>query len=485
MKKQSSIKMVITLFSIGVFMGGLDNGIMSSALTSIVNGFGVSATWGAWSITIYTLALAVSIPVMAKLSDRYGRKRLFLIGVTLFGIGSSMVALSHFFGLFLFSRLVQGFGGGGIFPIATGYITSTIPRERQGRALGMVGGMNGIAAILGPNIGSLILGATHDWHWLFWINVPIAAALLLFGVLFIAENRSEKVGKFDFLGATLLSAAILSVMYGLTHLQNGSLTSTIAEPGFFGFFGGGLILFVILLFVEKQIKQSGGDPFIPIQLLGRKEIRWTLLVGLASGLILASVIFLPAFNQLVLGWPASQSGYLYTPMALASGVGAMGGGAFMDKRGPIATLFIGMISAFVGAILFPLWVNSTGEMIVASALLGFGVGLTLAAPLNFLMTRDAKGYEASSLGMLSLVRQIGLTIGPILYADFLSRSLAAMPNQMSPNVSKLGASMVTALHDAAKSGFAGIFMTTAVIALLSCIALFFLRSYQKKNVSVA
>nr|NNM90180.1 MFS transporter [Bacilli bacterium] len=515
-KAKGGMSAALWLFALGVFMGALDNGIMSSALTTITTSFHVTATWGAWSITIYTLALAISVPLMAKLSDRFGRKRFFLIGVAVFGIGSLGVALSGNFTVFLLARLLQGFGGGGIFPIANGYITSTFPKERQGAALGMVGGMNGIASILGPNIGSFILGATNDWHWLFWINVPIALLLVIFGTMYIKENRTAKPGSFDIFGAVILSGSIFSIMYGLTKLQGGTFVQGLEKPSFLLLMVIGIVLFALLLLYERNLWRKGHDPIIPIQLLARNYIRFTLLVGFGSGLILASVIFLPGFNQMVLGFSVSAAGYLYTPMTIASGVGAVFGGRIMDKRGPVFTLLLGLTSALIGAGLFPLFVHNLWEMIIASALLGLGVGVTLAAPLNFLMTTNAEGFESSSLGLLSLIRQIGMTIGPVLYADFLSASLTNVKAQIVTNLQKVnfpisqipssefakmqnvaggmgGANLssinqipvpqvrtaiLDAIHTTAQAGFGDIYGATAVVAALAIFALIFIRGYK-------
>ncbi len=430
----------LTIFAIGVFMGGLDNGIMSSALTTLIHSFKVSASWGAWIITIYTLGLAVSVPIMAKLSDRYGRKRMFLISIVLFGLGSMSVALSQNFTVLLLSRVLQSLGGGGIFPIANGYIVATIPVERQGRALGMVGGMNGISAILGPNIGSLILGVTNDWHWLFWINVPIALFLVIFGQRGIEESKASAKGRLDFLGIVLLSIGMLGVMYGLTNLNGANFLQSLVSPSVYGYVLVGLCLLFILLGYENKIDKQGKDSLVPMSLLRRPELRWTLAVGLTSGLILSSVIFLPAYVQTILGWSASQAGYWYTPMALFSGVGAMGGGAFMDRKGPIVTLAFGSLAAALGSILFPLWVTTTWQMVIASSLIGLGVGVTLGAPLNFMITEHVQNNKSTALGILSLVREVGLTLGPTIFAGFLTRSMSQFPQQVITNMRSIGIS---------------------------------------------
>ena len=486
-------------------MAGLDNGIVSSSLTTLTHAFGVTASWGAWMITIYTLGLAVSVPIMAKLSDRYGRKLMFLIAVVLFGLGSMSVALSGAFWMVLSSRVLESLGAGGIFPIASGYIVATIPVDRQGRALGMVGGMNGIAAVIGPNVGSLILGVTGDWHWLFWINVPIAAILLLMGQTRISESRAESQGRLDMGGILLLSAGVLSLMYGLTNLHGANLAQSFRAPDVYGFTLVGLVLLAIFWGYEKAVERRGKNTLVPMSLLQRPELRWTLAGGFASGVILASVIFLPAFVQTVLGWPSTQAGYWFTPLALFSGVGAMGGGAFMDRRGPIVTLASGFGIAALGAALFPIWVGSTWQMVVASSLLGLGIGTTLGAPLNFLITENESEEKATALGFLSLVREIGLTLGPTIFAGFLTRSMMQLPQMLMtvarshgmapaslpPSMIKAAqldafgsisggidhvadpavrAAFGTALHDVLKTGFGHLFWTSGVIAALSVVS---------------
>src|SRR5699024_9453540 len=156
----------ITLL-IGVFMAALDNGIISAALTTINSSFNIDATAGTWGITLYTLGMAIATPIVGKLSDRYGRKKLFLIEIAIFTIG-----------FFLGARLLQSFGGGGIFIIASSYVISTYTKKKQGSMLGMIGGMHGIASVIGPGLGSFIIDFTGTWHWLFFINVPIGIILL-------------------------------------------------------------------------------------------------------------------------------------------------------------------------------------------------------------------------------------------------------------------------------------------------------------------
>src|SRR5690625_2797503 len=192
-KNKKDLGFIILL--IGVFMAALDNGIISAALTTINSSFNVSATSGSWGITLYTLGLAVATPIVGKLADRYGRKKLFLIEIAIFTVGSLGIALSPNFTFFLAARLLQSFGGAGIFIIASSYVLSTVRKDKQGSMLGMLGGMNGIASVIGPNIGSFLMDITGTWHWLFLINIPIGILLLIGGSLILKETKEHEIGR--------------------------------------------------------------------------------------------------------------------------------------------------------------------------------------------------------------------------------------------------------------------------------------------------
>src|SRR5699024_7460947 len=176
---------------IGVFMAALDNGIISAALTTINSSFDVSATAGTWGITLYTLGLAITTPIVGKLSDRYGRKKLYLIEIVIFTIDSLCVTLSPDFTVLLGARLFLSFGGVGIFVIASSHIISTFPKQKQGTMIGLLGGMNGIASVIGSNIGSFLMDVTGTWHWLFLMNVRIEIALVCGSFFYMVETKDK------------------------------------------------------------------------------------------------------------------------------------------------------------------------------------------------------------------------------------------------------------------------------------------------------
>src|SRR5699024_6440004 len=305
----------------GVFMAALDNGIISAALTTINSSFEVSATAGSWGITLYTFGLAIATPIVGTLSVRYGRKKLCLIEIASFTIGSLGVALSPNFGFFLAARLFQSFGGGGIFIIAGSHVISTYSKERQGSMLGLIGGMNGIASVIGPNIGSFLIDITGSWHWLFLINVPIGIIILAVGYYSLAETKESVLSKIDFLGISLLSFSILSIMFAINNLGQGELLDSFLHWTVLGFLLAGIGIFAVLIFVEKRQEQRQVDAILPYRLLKKPTYSVTMIMALLSGTFIGAIIFIPSFAEQILGIPAAKSGYWMTPLALASGIG--------------------------------------------------------------------------------------------------------------------------------------------------------------------
>ncbi|WP_051681438.1 MFS transporter [Virgibacillus alimentarius] len=438
-KHRTSQKWPVALFTIGVFMAGLDNGIISTALTTINDTFGVSPAWGAWSITLYTLGIAISVPIIGKLSDRFGRKRLFIIEIFLFGIGSLLVALSPSFIFLLAARFIQSIGGGGIFIIGSSHILATLPKGQQGKALGMLGGMNGLAAVIGPNLGAIILGITGTWQWMFLINIPIAIFLIVFGFFKIEETTQSTTKPMDFAGTVLLALGILAFMYGLTNLNSLALFESMMKPSAGPFLLIGIVFFIIFILHERRVEERNGDPIVAYSLLKKRLFQITLILGLLSGGFLAGIIFIPSFVQQVLQVPVEKAGYWLTPMALASGIGAGLGGYLTDKAGAIKTIIYAGFIGVIGFVLFPLWVDSLGPFLIASVLAGIGLGILLGAPLNVLVGECAgSNEEGSALGALSLIRQIGLSLFPTLYAGFVAGAFTNISPVMKVKYGDLG-----------------------------------------------
>lgn len=409
----------LSLFILGVFITALDNGIISSALSTINYSFGVAEVQGIWGITLYTLGMAISTPIVGKLADRYGRKRLFVFEIILFAVGSLLVAWTPTFEFFLGARLIQSFGGGGIYIIASSHILSTYSPTQQGKLLGALGAVNGIASVVGPNLGAVILKITGHWNWLFMINIPIALFVVVAGLIVIPETKAASSQKLDYKGLILLTFGIFSMMVGITNLKSNQFLHSFSEVSVWGAFLLGIIFFVLFIQIEKGI-DSKTDPFLPYQLIKNKGFLLTILMGLLSGTLIAVFVLIPSFVEQRYGIPADTSGIWMSGIGIGSIIGAMLGGMLVAKWGATKTLIVSGTLSTVGFALLAYISPNLIMFILSSTVAGIGFGMLMGAPFQVLMKEIAgKKDRTVALGTLSVSRQVGLTLAPTLYATLI------------------------------------------------------------------
>ena len=433
--KSKTRTILLIMFLLGIFMGALDTGIVSPARTVIADSFSVSTSSSIWIITIYTLAYAVSMPIAGKLADKYGKKEIFTISVTLFGIGSLFCGLSDFFhsyNMLLISRVIEAIGGGGIMPIATAYIGDSFPIKKRGTALGLVGAVYGISTTLGPSVGSALLGIFGDKNWgiLFFINIPICLFIVITSILIKHENIKTFHKKMDLLGSIFASLTILSLMYGLTNLKFYDFKNSIKSLDVYPY----LIAFLIILPIFIIIEKKATDPIINLKYFTDKNIAITLFISFIVGAGMMGIIFIPQFGANTLKLPAGSGGYLVTIMAIFSGIAAPLGGRLIDKYSPKIMLFVGFFLSIIGCLGLAYYSNhfaSIAPLMTGLILMGVGMGLTMGTPLNYLMQSYVDSKEvASAQSTLSLIRSIGVTVSPNILINFIADAGRTIPNKI-------------------------------------------------------
>lgn len=450
-KKSKATTIAIIVFLLGIFMGAIDSGIVSPARTIIANTFNLSDSLSIWVVTIYTLAYAVSMPITGKLSDRYGRKRVYMISISLFAIGSFMCGLSNFFGNYeflLFSRVIQALGGGGIMPIATAYIGSSFPLEKRGTALGLVGAVFGISTIVGPSLGSFILdiAGTDRWGFLFFINLPISIIILLLALNLKENKETNKLKKMDILGSVLITIVILSLMYGLTNLKFHDMLNSLKNLHVWPF----LLIFAIALPFFIWVETKAEDPVLNIHYFTNKQIALTLGISFVVGCGLMGTVFLPQFGENVLKISSGNGGYLITLLAVFTGFAAPLGGRIIDKLGVKKVLLTGFGCTFAGTLYQALVTANNPSFInlfIGLALMGVGMGFTMGTPVNYLMMSLVPPEEISSgQSTVSLVRSIGVAISPNILVNFIAEAGSKVPDALQkvlPPVSGMPTDVLT------------------------------------------
>ncbi len=435
--------LVAVLYMLGLCMGALDMSIVNPARTVIQNTLGVDDSLGVWILTIYTLAYAVSIPIMGKLADRHGRKWIYLLCIFLFGAGSALCGVAQAVGSFellIGARVIQALGGGGIMPVATAEFGTAFPEEKRGMALGMVGMIYGMASIFGPSIGSLILDifGQEQWQFIFYVNIPICLIVLVLGVMKLPNSKVDQVKPIDGVGILLLTLMTLSLMYGIKNIDFFDLGLSLTSLDVYPF----LLAFIVLLPLFILRERHAADPIVSLRYFTDINILITLVCAIISGVIMMGTIFFPQFCENALFMKSGSGGYLIALLGLGSGVGAMTSGKLIDKYGVKPVLAAGFIGAAVGS-LFMAFVACTWPNLftvcTTMILTGLGLGFTMGAPLNYMMLENTADAESNSaLATLSLVRSIGTAVAPSIMVAFIVHAsvfmqdnlMAAMPDEV-------------------------------------------------------
>ncbi|RJE48579.1 MULTISPECIES: MFS transporter [unclassified Dehalobacter] len=432
---KNSFVLIMILYLLGIFMGAIDTGIVTPARTVIQNNLLVDEKTGIWMITIYTLAYAASIPIMGKLADMFGRKYIYLASIFLFGLGSLFCGLAQEFNSFtvlLAARIVQALGGGGILPVATAEFGTTFPPEKRGMALGLVGGVYGIANIFGASAGSAILDifGSSNWRFIFYVNLPITLFILIVGFLYLPNNRNDNVKKIDIGGILILTVMILALMYGLKNIDFFDFKSTLISMSVYPF----LILFVLLIPFFILAEKKAEDPVMNLSYFTNSRIIITFIIAFITGIVLMGMIFVPQFAENSLKIASGSGGYFVIILGLFAGVGAPVSGKLIDQYGPKLILGLGFLISVVGS-LFLIFVTvdhpSMLTVNISLVLMGLGMGFTMGTPLNYMMLENTKDEESNSaLAALSLVRSIGTAIAPAIMVGFLAHAGAAVQDNV-------------------------------------------------------
>ncbi|MDP4153718.1 MAG: MFS transporter [Bacillota bacterium] len=425
--RKHSYAFIMITYLLGIFMGAIDTGIVTPARTIIQNNLMVDEKTGIWMITIYTLAYAASIPIMGKLADKRGRKYIYLISIFLFGFGSLLCGLSQNFKSFEFllvARVVQAIGGGGIVPIATAEFGTTFPKEKRGMALGLVGGVYGVANIIGSSAGSAILDifGNNRWQFIFYVNVPITLFILIAGLICLPNTKSEDVRKIDIWGISVLTIMILSVMYGLRNIDFFNFKMTFFSTSVYPF----LIIFILLLPLFILAEKKADDPVINLTYFKNPRILITLFLGFLTGIIIMGMVFVPQFSENAMKITTGNGGYFVLILGLFSGVGAPVSGRLIDKFGVKIVLGFGFLVSMIGSLFLILVTASHPSFVtvfIGLMLVGIGIGFTMGTPLNYMMLDNTRIEESNSaLATLSLIRSIGTAIAPAIMVGFISHA---------------------------------------------------------------
>jgi len=421
--------LIAVLFA-GVLMGALDISIIGPAMPAMRATFGVGDRAMTWLFSIYILFNVVATPLLAKLSDHFGRRSVFSASVALFGFGSIIVALSPSFGILLAARAIQGFGAGGIFPVASSVIGESFPEEKRGSILGLIGAVWGMAFIIGPVIGMIVLSIA-TWHWLFLINVPVAIAIIAFGWKYLPTAHHSGGKPIDWPGLLLTAAFLSAVTLTLSNLDTHNLLASVGSARVLPFLIAAALILPFLILTERKAE----DPVVRPSLFAKGQLRLAYALTVGAGFGEAILVFIPSLGLASLaahGITVSNSSLLLFPVVIAMAFGSPLIGKFVDKAGPRPALVGGILLMSVGMLFFKLFPGSLPLFILAGACVGLGLSGLLGAPIRYLTLRETTDIERSSgQAMVSLSGSLGQLVAAALTGAIVESTLAASANATS------------------------------------------------------
>jgi EmrB/QacA subfamily drug resistance transporter len=381
---------------LGLFLGALDQTIVGPALPTVVTQL-AGNDYYVWVVTIYLLTSTVSVPFWGKLSDIYGRKPVFMVGIVIFLIGSALSGLSQNMTELIAFRGLQGIGAGSLFPVALAVIGDLFTPAERGRYQGLFGAVFGVAFIVGPLVGGF-LTENISWHWIFYVNVPIGLVSLYFIWRLLPTVKNARATRnFDVIGGLIFTVAISFLLVGLTNKQFGDWTA----PTVGGFIGIGLIGIVAFILAESRAK----EPIVPLHLFRNRTYSASMIATFfASFAFFGAIIFLPRWFQIVHGYSPTFSGLAALPLMVGLISSSIVSGILVARTGRYKWLTVGAIVLMgISTALMTQLPVVWGWMFLS----GLGVGPTFA--VFTIIVQNAVPFQLLGVATsnLTFFRQIG------------------------------------------------------------------------------
>jgi len=408
--------LVFAIVSIGLFMASIDQTIVATALPALEHDLHAGINWSGWTITIYALGQVIAMPMAGKISDMYGRKKVFGVSAAVFTLASLCCGFAHNMLLLLLPRFIQALGGGAFMPSATGIVSDHFGPERD-RAVGMFTSILPVGGIVGPIIGGVFV-SYWSWRGIFLVNVPIGILLIALTIKFIPASAKRPASRIDLPGIILLAVGIAASMFGITYLGSGAIP--LYSPVFIVSEAAAAI--ALVFFVRHS--RTAAAPFVPYRLLRGRGFGIMNLINLVYGAAaLGFAALVPLYAQDRYHLDALGSGTLLT----ARGVGmiAVAGLAAMALRRTGYRLpMVAGFTALAGGLLmmsFPAALSPYVWLAIAAGLTGIGMGLSVPAANNASL-QLAPDQVAAIAGLRGMFRQSGAIIAVSITTAVIARS---------------------------------------------------------------
>ncbi len=405
---------ILSVLVVSLLVVVLDNTILNVALKTIQEDLGATQDELIWAINSYTLAFAALLFTWGVLGDKFGRKRILIIGLLLFGAASALSAFAATPEQLIAFRALMGIGGASVMPVTLAIITVIFPPQERGKAIGMWAAAVGGAVALGPVLGGLLLEhptwfswlTGNDWGSVFFINVPIVIVGVIGIMAIVPETKNPHPARLDPIGLVLSVVGLFGVVYGI----QSSDAHGWASPHTWGWLVGGAL--VLLGFVWFELRSS--HPSLDLSLFRIRSFSVPLTaVSLAFAAMQGTMLFLTFYYQIVRGWSPLQAGLLVLPFAVGQLAGAPRSGKMVQRFGARKVITFGLVFAASGMLCFafvtpdtPVWF-----LVVLGVVFGFGLGNTIAPSTTRMTLATPPARSGSGSAVQNTVRQVAAALG--------------------------------------------------------------------------
>jgi EmrB/QacA subfamily drug resistance transporter len=403
--------LTLAITGAALFMVVLDNLVVTTALPSIRGDLGASVEQLGWFVNAYTLSFAVLLLPGAALGDRFGRRRVFELGLALFTLASAAAALAPGSGALVAARAVQGAGAALVLPLSLTLLATAFPAERRGLALGIWSGISGLAVALGPLVGGAVVDGI-SWQWIFWLNVPLGLIVLPSARALLAESHGPKE-RLDPLGLALATGGLLGIVWGVVRGNGSGWTSSEILAALAG---GGVLLVAFIIWESRT-----SMPMLPLRLFRNRAFSATNVVSLTMSFgIFGSIFLLAQFLQTVQGYSAFDAGLRTLPWTLMPMFVAPVAGALSERIGgrPLMALGLALQSIAMAWLALIASVDvSYGRLVLPFVLAGTGMALVFAPVANVLLASVRPEEQGKASGANNALREVGGALGVAVLAS--------------------------------------------------------------------
>ncbi len=475
-----SHKQIMIVFSglmLGLLLAALDQSIVSTALPTIVGDFH-SLNRLTWVVTAYLLTSTVTAPLYGKISDLYGRKRIFQFAIVVFLTGSALAGLSQNMNELIAFRAVQGLGAGGLIVLAMAIVGDIVSPAERGRYQGYFGAVFGVASIAGPLVGGLLVDHA-SWRWIFYVNLPIGAVALVVTSIVLRDRAVRTRHKIDYLGSVLLLVGFSALLL-LTTLGGSPQGYPWLSPQIIGMAVIG-IGFVVLFIVREHYAP---EPIVPLRLFRKPVFSIANACGFIVGVAMfGAIIYIPVYLQVVRGVSPTTSGLMLLPIIVGLFIASIGSGQIIVRVGRYKIFpIIGTALITVGMFLFSTLTIHTSYLLSSLFMLITGFGLGLVMQVLILAVQNGVDYKdlGTATSLAAFFRSMGGAFGVALLEAVLTDRLvnnlrAALPASLRPHVHQIASLIVgspaqlkllpSTIHEAATSAYVHTIDTVFLIAV--------------------